>query len=360
MENTGEVFRIKWSPEGRAQFGKAMAAAQREYGEIVKGNKANIKMKAGGSFGYGYASLSDDLDATMPALNKNGIAVFQAASFQYGNKSTVASIETLLLHESGEWCSYDFEMAGEVDLSDPKSSGILESYARRYAIEPFLGIASKKEDKEPGSREARNDEPDADELAEEFLRQERERASKEGQAARVAANTPHHLKARVTNGKAVEEKSAAVESETKPLSPPELLRAAFDGSLIPSRDNVSLGEWIKRNSFPTASREHPLTEANIIELIEKVQIRHDELAMITLPNDHVGYGVNVASFTAEGAENRSKLIAIVGGWLPEAQVQLAMKASGKRTNRIGEMLLNEAWVEIALELSVDDSFLVPA
>jgi hypothetical protein len=172
------------------------------------------------------------------------------------------------------------------------------------------------------------------------------------QKGRVAANTPPHLKPGATNGKLTP--ATDKEQPDARLTPVDHLKAAFKMSLVPSRDNIKLGDWVKKNGYPEVSDEKPLTETQIRGLIDQIQIRHDELASVVIPDDHA----DLQPFPAEGAKNRNKLIEILGTWSPEDQAKLAIKASKGKTNKIGAMMTDEAWVETALALTEGDT--VPA
>ena len=82
-------------------------------------------------FKSSYASLSNILDGTNDALIESGLTVAQFPEGDYG-------LETILMHESGEWIQANFTMRPVKD--DPQSRGSALTYARRYALAAILSL----------------------------------------------------------------------------------------------------------------------------------------------------------------------------------------------------------------------------
>lgn len=89
-----------------------------------------------------YADLSAVWDACREPLTKNGLAVSQFPSAD-GPKVTV---ETILMHESGEWISRDLTITAKED--SPQAIGSAVTYARRYALAAVAGVAPEDDDGE--------------------------------------------------------------------------------------------------------------------------------------------------------------------------------------------------------------------
>lgn len=89
-----------------------------------------------------YADLASVWDACRDALTKNGLAVSQFPSAD-GPKVTV---ETILMHESGEWISRDLTITAKED--SPQAIGSAVTYARRYALAAVAGVAPEDDDGE--------------------------------------------------------------------------------------------------------------------------------------------------------------------------------------------------------------------
>lgn len=86
-----------------------------------------------------FASLGAIIDATKGALAKNGLAVSQLV-----DTNGVVHVDTLLMHESGEWIRSSISLKPKAD--DPQSIGSAITYGRRYSLGAILGVASEDDD----------------------------------------------------------------------------------------------------------------------------------------------------------------------------------------------------------------------
>ncbi len=88
-----------------------------------------------------YADLASIINAAREPLADNGLAVIQRS---HPNDRGV-QLETMLIHESGEWISDGglFLPAAKVD---PQGFGSAMTYARRYAYAAMLGIVQDDDD----------------------------------------------------------------------------------------------------------------------------------------------------------------------------------------------------------------------
>jgi hypothetical protein len=84
-----------------------------------------------------YAPLIDILKQLRPIYNECGITILQDVE---GIK-----VSTIFLHETGEWIQQEW-MELPVDKQTPQSAGSTITYARRYSISAWLGIASEEDD----------------------------------------------------------------------------------------------------------------------------------------------------------------------------------------------------------------------
>jgi hypothetical protein len=119
------------------QLAAAKARAQAAFTPLGKDKTADIATRTGGKYSYAYADLATCLEAVIPALSKECIALFQPTRIE----DTRAIATTLLVHESGEFISSDFAVA-IVDPSDARSVGSAATYSRRYGLLSMLGYAS--------------------------------------------------------------------------------------------------------------------------------------------------------------------------------------------------------------------------
>ena len=78
-----------------------------------------------------YADLSAILDVIRQPLTDNGLSFVQFPKGKYG-------LETMLMHNSGEWMYESYEM--EPTKKDPQGAGSVITYQRRYALGAILGL----------------------------------------------------------------------------------------------------------------------------------------------------------------------------------------------------------------------------
>lgn len=112
----------------------ALAAAQAEMGKALKqSSNPHFKSK--------YADLSSVMDACLPALNANGIAVVQTLTeTEMGSRAMV----TVLIHESGEKVECPIPLI--LGKNDMQGLGSAITYARRYGLMSLAGIAPEDDD----------------------------------------------------------------------------------------------------------------------------------------------------------------------------------------------------------------------
>ncbi len=113
----------------------ALLKAQKEMGDATKGAKNPY-------FKSTYADLNSIREVVTPALNQEGITVLQP-TITLGDKNFV---ETILLHESGEFISGITEIKNTDGKPQSEGSGI--SYARRYGLQSMLNVGAVDDDGE--------------------------------------------------------------------------------------------------------------------------------------------------------------------------------------------------------------------
>lgn len=114
----------------------ALLAAQKLMGAAKKGS-ANPYFKSK------YADLGAVLEACKDLLNENGVTILQPHTLNERGKF----VETLLLHESGEWISGETEIVCSKE-SDPQAQGSAITYARRYGLQSLLSMPAEDDDGE--------------------------------------------------------------------------------------------------------------------------------------------------------------------------------------------------------------------
>lgn len=119
-----------------AKISAALVKAQGEMGNAVKDSKNPF-------FKSKYADLNSVREACIPVLNKHGVSVLQPTSVLDGK----LYVETLLLHESGEYISGLYEVVvGKAN--DPQALGAAISYSRRYGLQSMVNIGADDDDAE--------------------------------------------------------------------------------------------------------------------------------------------------------------------------------------------------------------------
>jgi hypothetical protein len=91
---------------------------------------------------YMYADLPQILSIVRPLLAKYGLSVCQFPAIANEGK---VRIETILMHESGDWISNEYEIDTMVQkgVNAAQSIGVIITYARRYALTSLLGICAQ-------------------------------------------------------------------------------------------------------------------------------------------------------------------------------------------------------------------------
>ena len=113
----------------------ALAKAQGMMGGVAKG-KVNPFYKSK------YADISNCLEACLPALSKNGLAISQGNRFC---NTTGYYITTMLLHESGQWLKSEIRIP-LTNKKDAQEIGSACTYGRRYGLTAMVGLAQQDDD----------------------------------------------------------------------------------------------------------------------------------------------------------------------------------------------------------------------
>lgn len=91
-----------------------------------------------------YASLQSYIDSAREPLTKNGLAVTQLLTDINCESMNLVTIETVLMHSSGQWISSTFSVP--VSKADAQGFGSAVTYARRYSFAAIVGIAPVDDD----------------------------------------------------------------------------------------------------------------------------------------------------------------------------------------------------------------------
>ena len=117
----------------------AMAKAQSQMGGAHKGaNNPFFKSK--------YADLGAVIEAVKEPFATNGLSYVQFPVEDNGR----VGIETILMHESGEWLSNSFTV--QLTKQDAQGAGSAITYCRRYGLQAVAGIPSEDDDGNAASK----------------------------------------------------------------------------------------------------------------------------------------------------------------------------------------------------------------
>ncbi len=134
-----------------SEIAKALVAAQLQMSRAIKdSNNPHFRSK--------YADLGNVMDACLPALNANGIAVYQPTIDVDGERF----VETVLIHTSGDELRCRVPLI--VSKNDMQGYGSAVTYARRYGLMTMAGVAPEDDDgnaaaKSPPERKQRQPQP---------------------------------------------------------------------------------------------------------------------------------------------------------------------------------------------------------
>jgi hypothetical protein len=90
-----------------------------------------------------YADLASVREATLEHFHKNKIGVIQSPSAEGAS----VTVTTMLMHESAQWMASDLTLMAA--STTPQAIGSAITYARRYALMSFAGIAPEDDDGQP-------------------------------------------------------------------------------------------------------------------------------------------------------------------------------------------------------------------
>ena len=125
----------------------AMCKAQGEMGGALKGEENPFFKKK-------YADLGAVVQAVKEPFASNGLSYVQFPIESAGR----IGIETILMHESGEWLSNSFTV--QLSKQDAQGAGSAITYCRRYSLQAIAGIPSEDDDGNAASK-GQKDEPNA-------------------------------------------------------------------------------------------------------------------------------------------------------------------------------------------------------
>ena len=119
--------------ESIQELAKALCAAQSEITNATKSSSNPF-------FKSTYADLAEVLNCIKPIITNHGLSFSQMPGYKDG----IVSVETLVLHSSGEWLSSVCE--SPAPKLDPQGIGSAITYLRRYSLSAVFGLAQQDDD----------------------------------------------------------------------------------------------------------------------------------------------------------------------------------------------------------------------
>lgn len=115
------------------ELGAALSKAQ---GELSNASKSS----ANPFFKSKYADLAECINVVRPVFAVHGLSITQMPSYESG----IVSVESMLIHSSGEWISST--ISAPVGKQDAQGVGSAITYCRRYSLAAIAGIAQEDDD----------------------------------------------------------------------------------------------------------------------------------------------------------------------------------------------------------------------
>lgn len=120
----------------------ALVKALAKITDVGKSETATVPTKTGGKYTYKYATLGEVMTLIRPIFAENAMAILQFVRGHEGG--TRVEIETMALHESGQWASDTLTIPA--DGGGAQGFGSAITYGRRYGVQAFVGMASIDDD----------------------------------------------------------------------------------------------------------------------------------------------------------------------------------------------------------------------
>lgn len=124
----------------RATLFGAIARAQKAFEPIEKNREVTVRPREKAPYSFKYATHDVVLEATRPALNREGLALL---SLTATGRNGDDLLHSLLTHESGAAIAMTVNLGRS---NSPQEYGSGLTYARRYADSALLGVSAEFDD----------------------------------------------------------------------------------------------------------------------------------------------------------------------------------------------------------------------
>lgn len=130
--------------ESNQSISKALVSAWGSIETPKHNTIVTVKTKNGGTYEFSYTDLEGIFDALKGVYKENGIAVLQTPKTFVQEGNLMLAVETMLLHESGEWVKS--EPLSVVASNNMQDLGGQITYMKRYSLSAISGISTEKDD----------------------------------------------------------------------------------------------------------------------------------------------------------------------------------------------------------------------
>lgn len=135
--------------ETNAKIATALAKAWGKIESPKHNSTVKVKTRSGGEYTFDYTDLGGIFDAAKEVFKENEISILQNAYTTIADGQKLISVETMLLHSSGEYVkSLPLQMEANTSIQD---MGGQVTYMKRYSLSAMLGIATEKDDDANGA-----------------------------------------------------------------------------------------------------------------------------------------------------------------------------------------------------------------
>ena len=117
------------------------------------------KSKGNPFFNSKFADLSEVVKAIKEPFANNGLSYVQFPIEEAGR----IGVETILMHNSGEWLSSSFTV--QLSKQDAQGAGSAITYCRRYGLQSIAGIPSEDDDGNAASKNNKGYTPTKEDLS---------------------------------------------------------------------------------------------------------------------------------------------------------------------------------------------------
>lgn len=206
-----------------------------------------------------YADLGSVWDVLREPLSKHGLAVVQLGA---GEREDVVTLDTFLIHMSGEW------MRGRLSMkpvkNDPQGIGSCMTYARRYALGAICGVATETDD--DGNQSAA---PARGKLSSTFQPGDPTKHTD----VKTGVTTTAAQQPQIPSGGLAKPKLPAAAIPKPPAKPPIAPKPRLGRPKPKDGEAVSDDDW---NAQKEAWKQDPLSESLVIELLDYYGLETDK------------------------------------------------------------------------------------